>query len=305
MTRRIRAVAWIVLVALAAYQAYANRYVVGPDGMSYLDLSDAIVGGHTHTEFPRVINGIPVMRGRSSGRGVAFVDLPVSRAARTDLTPRVVFVATDSIVPEPDITRIVDAAIAPIRELAAKPVATIAEDLRRAGAQYPLGNFVADAQRDAAGTDIAVMNNGGIRANLLAGPANYGAFFELSPFGNVLVRMSVTGAALRSYLERVVSRAQPNAHVSGLVMRYDPARSAGSRIIDVMIGGSPLDAVRTYTITMSDFMATGGDGLSLAGAGNPTDTGIVDLDAIVAYAQSRPGGVVRADPAVRIVSVPQ
>lgn len=46
MTRPIRAVAWTVLVALAAYQAYANRYVIGPDGMSYLDLSDGIAGGH-------------------------------------------------------------------------------------------------------------------------------------------------------------------------------------------------------------------------------------------------------------------
>jgi hypothetical protein len=45
-TRRIRAAAWTILVALAAYQAYANRYVIGPDGMSYLDLSDGIVGGH-------------------------------------------------------------------------------------------------------------------------------------------------------------------------------------------------------------------------------------------------------------------
>lgn len=46
MTRRIRAGAWIVLVSLAIYQAYANRYIVGPDGVSYLDLSDAIVSGH-------------------------------------------------------------------------------------------------------------------------------------------------------------------------------------------------------------------------------------------------------------------
>jgi hypothetical protein len=35
-----------VLVALAAFQAYAQRYVIGPDGMSYLDLSDAVVTGH-------------------------------------------------------------------------------------------------------------------------------------------------------------------------------------------------------------------------------------------------------------------
>ena len=36
----------MVLLALAGYQAFANRYAVSPDGISYLDLSDAIVSGH-------------------------------------------------------------------------------------------------------------------------------------------------------------------------------------------------------------------------------------------------------------------
>jgi prepilin signal peptidase PulO-like enzyme (type II secretory pathway) len=38
--------AWAILIALAAFQAYAQRFVVGPDGVSYLDLSDAIVTGN-------------------------------------------------------------------------------------------------------------------------------------------------------------------------------------------------------------------------------------------------------------------
>jgi len=45
VTRTIRAGAWIVILALAAFQAYAQRYTIGPDGVSYLDLSDAVVRG--------------------------------------------------------------------------------------------------------------------------------------------------------------------------------------------------------------------------------------------------------------------
>jgi hypothetical protein len=45
-TRTIRAVAWRVITALAAFQAYAHRYAISPDGISYLDLSDAVVGHH-------------------------------------------------------------------------------------------------------------------------------------------------------------------------------------------------------------------------------------------------------------------
>ena len=45
MTRAIRVAAWVVVLALAGYQAYAHRYTVGPDGIAYLDLSDAVVNG--------------------------------------------------------------------------------------------------------------------------------------------------------------------------------------------------------------------------------------------------------------------
>ena len=44
--RGIRGLAWLLVVSIALFQSYAQRYVVGPDGVAYLDLSDAVVGGH-------------------------------------------------------------------------------------------------------------------------------------------------------------------------------------------------------------------------------------------------------------------
>lgn len=46
MTRTTRLAAWAILLALAAFQAYAHRFVIGPDGISYLDLSDAVTTGN-------------------------------------------------------------------------------------------------------------------------------------------------------------------------------------------------------------------------------------------------------------------
>jgi hypothetical protein len=43
--RRTRLAAWGIILTLAAFQAYANRYAISPDGVSYLDLSDAVVTG--------------------------------------------------------------------------------------------------------------------------------------------------------------------------------------------------------------------------------------------------------------------
>lgn len=43
--RKIRLASWGIIVAMGALQAYAHRYAVSPDGISYLDLSDAVVTG--------------------------------------------------------------------------------------------------------------------------------------------------------------------------------------------------------------------------------------------------------------------
>lgn len=265
---------------------------------------DVVVGGHTHTEFFTVVGGVPVMRARSSGRAVSYIDLPVDPAARAGAAARLVFVNTDSITPDAAVARLVDAAVAPVRALVERPIVTVAEPMRRGGPQYALGNLIADAQRAAAGTDVAVMNNGGIRADLRAGPATYGSFFEIQPFANLLMRMTVTGADLRAYFERVVG-GNARAHVSGAVVRYDPARPSGSRIVELTVGGRPVEPTRAYTISMSDFMATGGDGLALAGPAQRTEAlGIVDLDALLEYVRALPGGIVRPDTTRRFVPVP-
>lgn len=43
---KIRRVIWAVLLGLAGLQAWTARFSVSPDGISYLDLSDAVVSGH-------------------------------------------------------------------------------------------------------------------------------------------------------------------------------------------------------------------------------------------------------------------
>ena len=56
-----------------------------------------------------------------------------------------------------------------------------------------------------------------------------------------------------------------------------------------LLNGKELDPKRTYTLAVSDFMATGGSGYGML-AGQPReDTGMVDLDALIRYL-----GVVRS-----------
>src|SRR5947208_3465290 len=43
---RVRPVAWTLLIGAAAVETYTRRFAMSPDGISYLDLSDAVVRGH-------------------------------------------------------------------------------------------------------------------------------------------------------------------------------------------------------------------------------------------------------------------
>ncbi|MES3033433.1 MAG: 5'-nucleotidase C-terminal domain-containing protein [Gemmatimonadota bacterium] len=267
---------------------------------------DVVVSGHSHSFVNTRLRGVPIVQARSSGAAIDVVDIAVgdtsarqpgdiagSRVLRSD----VVDVLADSIVPDAQAERIARAATDAVAPIIARPVGRITTDLRRDGTQYALGNLIADAIRERTRSDIGIVNNGGIRANLLAGDVNYGRLYEVQPFGNTLVTMRVRGDALRAYLTQVVAGTTPRDHVSGVQLQYDARRPADDRLVGVTIGGRALDPSRTYTITMNDYMATGGDGLVLAKkAAAVTDTKIVDLDALVDYVRARPQGV--APPAV-------
>jgi 2',3'-cyclic-nucleotide 2'-phosphodiesterase/3'-nucleotidase/5'-nucleotidase len=265
---------------------------------------DAIVSGHTHSLVNTTVKGIPIVQAMSSGRAIGIIDLPVDRNARASTHEDVRMVTTDSITADPAIESMLRGATQSVASLVARSIATVAEDMPRRGDQYALGNLIADAQRAATRSDVAVMNNGGIRSDLRAGPVSYGTLFELQPFGNLLVRVTVRGKDLRAYIESFVAHGAPRVHVSGVVARYDLARAVGSRIVSVTVGGAPLDDAREYTVAYTDFMATGGDGLGLASAAIKQETtGTVDLDALIAFARAQPGGIIKPDSAPRLIPV--
>lgn len=262
---------------------------------------DLVVAGHSHSMVNTQLRGVPIVQARSRGEAIDVVDLAVGdttarRAgdigASRVLSAAVLDVMSDTIPADPQAARIAAAAVSAVAGIIAQPVGRALAEFKRDGSQYPLGNLVADAMREAGRSDIAVMNNGGIRAGLPAGEATFGRLYEVQPFGNTLYTLRVRGTDLRPYLSRLVAGTSPRAHISGATLRYDPARPADDRLVDVRVNGAAIDPSRIYTITLNDFMVTGGDGLDLAGVAlDSRATGIVDLDALIAYIRARPAGV--------------
>jgi len=265
---------------------------------------DAIVSGHTHSRVNTVVNGIPIVQARSSGRAIDVVDLPLPASRALAARREVRELSADTLQPLPAIDSIVRRAIARISTRMNRRVATIPATLRRTPPQYPLGNLIADAQRWAGKGDVAIMNNGGIRTELRAGDATYGSLFEIQPFGNTLHALQMTGAQLRGLLETMLASGRPDDHISGMTVTYDSTRASGSRIVSVtMADGQPLSDAPTYRVILNNFLLAGGEGYDAgARALSSAPIGKSDLDALIEYLQQLPAPVT-APTEVRIAPV--
>lgn len=153
-----------------------------------------------------------------------------------------------------------------------------------------LGNLVADSLRHFGGTDVAIQNGGGIRAEI-AGPGNItlGDTFNVLSFTNLVkIAPAITAAQLKDVLEHALSGSTPTGveqgrfpQISGMRVEYDTTRAArpntagntvatvgqGERVRRIVLddgsvlvdNGVVVDPGRTVSLSTIDFLANGGD----------------------------------------------
>jgi 5'-nucleotidase len=262
---------------------------------------DVYVMGHAHVNLALDFDGMPAVEPTSSGRAIAVVDVPVGGGpARTEIRA-VRGEVTDGA--EPAVDSIVTVAVERVRPRLEQPVATIAEPLRRGTPQNPVGNLLADAMRAAAGADVGMWNNGGVRADIAAGPLNYGGVHYVTPFGNLVTRVRLRGSVLLQLLEATVDGGRPDAHVSGLTVEFDPAQPRGRRVVRAVdTAGRPVDRDRIYVVAMNDFMVENDFREQVAGAIATEFLTVRDIDAVSEFLRRQPQPV-RGDATARIRAI--
>ena len=250
---------------------------------------DLIVGGHTHRRVLTEEDDIPIAEAASYSMAYSVTDLERRGGQTTVLRREVRVPYADEVSPDTQVARIVAEWERDVRPITERVIATLAQPMARDGDEYALGNLIADAFRVESGTQASLINNGSIRRDLPGGPVNWGVLFELQPFANALVRVEVTGTQLKAALETAVNTGRPDAHISGITVRYDPAAPQGQRVREIRLDdGRVVDDDDVVTMGLSEFVATGGDRYTSFAQGRMTRTDMVDLDAVIAYLQSQP-----------------
>ena len=268
------------------------------DVTDQLEGVDAVVGDHTDAQVSAVRpNGTLLVENRSKGvmfTRVRFV-VDVERGELIYRTADHHRPWNIGVTPDPEIAATLEQLEVDLAPTLGRVIGSAVQPIPRADAcgmetgrtcESLIGNVITDALRMTYGTDFAITNSGGIRADLTcppegsefcptdAGelPITEGQVLTVLPFGNVAVTVEVSGAELKAMLEAGVA-AMPEAsgafpQVSGFCFIYDIEAEPGSRVTgavrqaaDGSCSGEVFDLTEaaTYSISTNDFTASGGD----------------------------------------------
>jgi 5'-nucleotidase len=301
---------------------------------------DAIVSGHNHISLgppPFVRAGIPIVQSGAKLIAFSVIDLALDEHGRAtgfsvnqgttpkDGGPQLLLHSRDGappkwrgreVKPDAEVAAIVHKYDVQVEELRRMRVGESEVELRKGGRDGLLGNFVADALRSGAGGSLAaqfaLQNSGGLRvAELGPGPLTFGDLFDLFPFDNRQVVVSVPLPTLRDALETVLRRGKQPLQVSGLRYTVEWERFAGTdrlhsppgALVARMVEESSGDvlcetksctadscdapcAKGTYSVSTTDFLANGGDGLAMLKDAPRKGGSILARDIVVSYVKT-------------------
>ena len=176
-----------------------------------------------------------------------------------------------------------------------------------------LGDLCADAYREQTGADIALINAGGIRDDIMAGDITYSDIISIHPYGNMICVVDATGQQIIDALEWG-ARSLPDENgaflqVSGLSYEIDMSVESSCtcdadgmftgvegpyRVKNVMVGGEPIDPDRTYMVASHSYLLKeNGDGYTMFDdAPMILDEVILDNQVLINYITRAMDGVV-------------
>ncbi|WP_205166923.1 5'-nucleotidase C-terminal domain-containing protein [Alteribacter salitolerans] len=237
-----------------------------------VDFFDVIIGGHSHTRLtaPQVVNGTPIVQAGSNGLDVGNLTLTIDENTR-EVTSVEGFLQSTSALTErnEEVQDIIDYWNDKMGEMLDVVIGYSNTGLSRAGRTVrdaPLGNFWTDAMRHAGDADIALTNNGGIRADIAAGDLTKRDIYTVEPFANEIMLIEMTGAAIQDVIEFSYSRRNSvDLQTSGLhyeILTYDSGNYYDSLLT---VDGEPIDLEATYLVSVADYIGTGGGGYDFDG----------------------------------------
>ena len=185
------------------------------------------------------------------------------------------------------------------------------KDLSRT-AENGLCELAADAFRAVGGTQAGLIGAGSLRTNLEAGEVTYQDVVDILPYCNEVIMAEVSGQTLLDALEFGVSFLPENSggfpQVSGITFSINTKIESSVtmnekkqfvsvdgeyRVHDVKVDGKDLDPDAIYTLAITQYLLTGGDGFTMfEDAEIISTTGLADNEVVMKYIEEDLNGVI-------------
>ncbi|WP_196157457.1 bifunctional UDP-sugar hydrolase/5'-nucleotidase UshA [Reinekea sp. G2M2-21] len=267
---------------------------------------DVIVGGHSQVPLfePDVQNGTLILQAHEWGKYVGRLDLTIKngdivaskyRLIPVNLKDRVkdaegnsTYVLKEAEIPEDPAML---ALLKPYQDKGAESLNVVigtsngklvGERAMVRSKPTNLGVLIAKAQMEKAKADVAIMNSGGIRADMAEGDITYKDVLTVQPFANILTFVDLSGVELMEYLKVAISKEAG----SGAFAQFYGVEiiATNGEINSADVNGAPIDANKTYRLAINSFMASGGDGYpKVSDHPNFVNTGFVDADLLAEF----------------------
>jgi 5'-nucleotidase / UDP-sugar diphosphatase len=258
---------------------------------------DVIIGGHAHRDVLEqgvVVpsSGTLIAQAAPATTALGIVTLRIDPRGRriVSKSARLRRITPDPTIAAGRMKPIIDRYEAAVEEVMGVRVADVPAMLTKEGdLENPsaLGAWLTQVMLDASGADVAVHNMGGIRAAIPAGVARVRELFQVSPFGNRLVVVSMTADDLLALAERTAANPSRGCVFRGIEIAWRPGQDAKPVVLGISRGGRELAADEILRVVTTDFLAGGSDGMSpFKNATGRTDLGVSLLDATVDAART-------------------
>jgi 2',3'-cyclic-nucleotide 2'-phosphodiesterase / 3'-nucleotidase / 5'-nucleotidase len=262
------------------------------------DEVDVIFAAHNHVYVNKEVDNKLIVQAYSYGSAFSDVDLELDPMTGDIVKKKakIVTVYQKNYTPDPAVSTIMkkyEDKVAPIK------AEVVGNSLTALPSGYPstidqngdtaLGNLLADGMKAAMNSDFALMNGGGVRAQLDAGEVTFGDLFSIQPFGNVLNKVKLSGADLETVLNNQIGDRGLDFHIAGFkyTYSYDTTAKTG-KVVDILLpDGSKIDKTKEYTVVVNNYMY-GNAKYGIGALSTDLEVGPEDLQATVDFVKTLP-----------------
>ncbi len=267
---------------------------------------DIIIGGHSHTPLfkPVIQDGVIIAQAGSYARWLGKLDFKVDLKKDTIISYKGKLIETvmDSSVYDKAAQLKVENMVAAIQGDLLKVIGYLQTDWKRGFSEESnLGQWEADAIKLKLGTDVALLNSGGIRKDLPKGDITVGDIWEINPFGNTIITFKVSGKGLKQMMKNSIKNRVNEINelgssdmiiASGLNVVYDSKKVLNNDddfILSFKVNGEDLDESRFYSVSTNNYVSAQikkyfGD---IEEELSFTDSNIIDRDLLIEAVQDQ------------------